>query len=269
MRENKKFRVISLHFTNKCNLNCPMCYKKDDSGEALPHSFFLKLVPYLSKITHQVALGGGEPFMCPDFVEKFSKKCKKYNLICNATTNGTLKDEIIEHSKYLTMLSVSFDKYKVSDLREHLNLLKELRESGIRIGSNLLIDSDMFKPPTVFVKLVYLLFSQAERVFALYPKNWEFIPILKYKIYYEFLSIRFKHFYIDDLTYKILSENRYKNWREPCHYGKDIININMDGTITGCSFSKDVAMKIEKPKDLLKVSEIKFKEFYSCPHLRC
>ena len=121
--------------------------------------------------------------------------------------------KIIKHSKYITMASVSFDRYKVKNLREHMLLLHKLRESGLRIGTNLLIDNEIFNPPAKFAKLVELLFMESERVFALYPKNWEFVPILDYRDYYLYLSLRYKHFYVDDTTSKILTEKRYNNWK--------------------------------------------------------
>jgi len=264
----RKFRVVSLHFTPKCNLNCPMCYKKEKTNaEPLPHKFFVDLVPYLAEITDQVALGGGEPYMEPEFVERFSKECSEYGLICNVTTNGTMPDRIINHSKHVTMVSVSYDRYKVKNLAEFMLLLKKLNDSGIRVGVNLLIDGDMFNPPAKFAMLVHTFFLEAERVFALYPKNWEFVPILKYRDVYYYLSRKYKHFYVDDLTYKILTEGKYRGWKEPCHYGEDIINVNWDGTVTGCSFSSEVLLKLDEPKDILKITETEIGKRYFCPYV--
>jgi MoaA/NifB/PqqE/SkfB family radical SAM enzyme len=245
-----------------------MCYKRDKAGiKPLPRRFFAEMIPYLTEITDQVALGGGEPFTEPEFVERFSKECSEYGLICNVTTNGTMSDRIVKYSKHVTMVSVSYDRYKVKNPAEFMLLLKKLNDSGIRVGVNLLVDRDMFNPPAKFVMLVHLFFLEAERVFALYPKNWEFVPILDYKDVYYYLTNKYKHFYVDDLTYKILTENRYRDWSEPCHYGQDIININWDGTVTGCSFSDEVLLRLEKPADILKIAEVEIEPRFSCPYL--
>ena len=263
-------RVVTLHLSDECNRNCPFCYRKKEKGENnLPFSFFIDMVPYLAEVTEQVAVGGGELYYaCPEFVEEFSKACDEHGLICNITTNGTLPDKIIKHSKYITMASVSFDRYKVKNLREHMLLLHKLRESGLRIGTNLLIDNEMFKPPAKFAKLVELLFMESERVFALYPKNWEFVPILDYRDYYLYLSLRYKHFYVDDTTSKILTEKRYDNWRTSCHIARDAININNDGSVTGCSFSDKVLMRLEEPRDVLKIKDVEAEEIHSCPYIQ-
>ncbi|HDD72574.1 MAG TPA: hypothetical protein ENG00_00620 [Candidatus Aenigmarchaeota archaeon] len=73
---------------------------------------------------------------------------------------------------------------------------------------------------------------------------------------------------MDDLTYRILEEGRYRNWKEPCHYGKDIISIDEMGRVAGCSFSRDYKLLLEKPGDVLKVLNLDFEERFSCPYLK-
>lgn len=266
-----KRRVISLHVRSECNKNCSFCYRKEEiNGGELPFSFFYDMIPYLAEVTEQVAIGGGELYYaCPEFVEEFSKRCDDYGLICNCTTNGSLPDRIIKHSKYLTMVSVSYDKEKWKSLADFMLTLHKLRENGIRVGVNFLIDENTFNPPLKFVKLVDLFFMEAERVFVLYPKKVDyFIPILDYRNYYLFLAWKYKYLYVDDCAHKILSEKSYNTWKTPCHYSTDIVNINNDGTVTGCSFSDKVLFKLKEPKDILKIKDLEPEKVYSCPFLR-
>lgn len=107
-----------------------------------------------------------------------------------------------------------------------------------------------------------------DRVYSLYPKNSYFVDILPYKNYYLFLSTVHPEFYVDDLTYKILTEERYISWQTPCHYGKDIISINEKGEVSGCSFSSECKLKIKRPEDILKIKDVVFEERYSCPYLK-
>ena len=236
---------------------------------------FLGLPRYLKDVTEQVALGGGEPTLYPELVEQFAQECKDYDLTCNLTTNGYLikdwKDEKIERfSENLTMASVSLDKekyYKWNNGNEYLDTCKKLQKHTL-VGSNLLIDQNLFQNGNL-IKVVDRLFEKdLDRVFSLYPKNIQGPDILKKKHYYEYLTTKHADFYVDDLTYKILDEEKYGDWKEPCHYGKDIISINEKGQVSGCSFSDDYKLTLEKPKDILKVNDICFEDRNSCPYLR-
>ena len=69
-------RVVSLHFTNRCNLSCPFCYV--NTIEVKPTIFWLKLVHILGDMgIEQVAIGGGEPFLFPAFL-KISVNCVQH-----------------------------------------------------------------------------------------------------------------------------------------------------------------------------------------------
>ena len=264
----KKYKVIAVHFTNKCNLRCPFCYKKqDDSIKPKSFKFFIDLVPYLSELTDQIALGGGEPLMFPHFIKAFGEECKKYDLILNITSNGyfSLSPNI---QKLITMLSVSFDKYKYNyNIKRYEKALSKYKD--VRLGSNLLISNELFNPPSNFYSIVKYLLSNSivERVFALYPKDWEYVPILRHREVYQLLTKEFEHFYVDDLTYKILKEGNYIHWNKPCHYGKDLISIHEDGGVTGCSFDKTPLFIMNKPEDIMKIKDIKITPRLSCPHL--
>jgi len=266
----KRFKVVALHFTQKCNFNCSFCYR--EGGEkTMDEKLFLGLPKYLSQITDQVALGGGEPTLFPELVSKFAEKCKKYGLVCNVTTNGYAirkwSDEKVKRfSENLTMVSVSLDREKIRQwsLDEYLKVAKKLQKYTL-VGCNLLIDEDMFKNAD-FIRIVASLFHEGlDRVFALYPKNAYSVGILPYKNYYLYLSTVYPKFYVDDLTYKILDEEKYSDWEKPCHYGKDIISINEKGEVTGCSFCNSHKLILKKPEDILK--DIVFEDRFSCPYL--
>ena len=272
----KKFKVISMHYTTECNLNCPFCYKKRaDKKEEKPLKFWYDLIPYASRLTNQIALGGGEPFTNINFIKKFGGICKKNNVLFNVTSNGKLlisltDKEIKEIFKNITMVSLSFDEYKVSnkqDLINYINLVKRIKKlTKSQVGSNLLVkDFDNFK----FVKIVNMLFKVGiDRIFALCPKNIS-SNILVLKDAYTYLTLKYPNFYVDDLTRQILEENKYKNWCKECHYFKDIISINEKGFITGCSFDDEskALLRLKNPEDILKIKKINGEKRFSCPYL--
>ncbi len=276
METKKRFKVISIHYTTECNMNCPFCYKKRaDKSEEKSLEFWYDLIPYASKLTNQIALGGGEPFINIDFIKKFGRVCKKNKVLLNITSNGKLliplsDREIKEIFKNITMVSLSFDKYKISseqDLINYINLVKRIKRSTkTQIGSNLLVqDFDHSE----LVKIVNMLFKiGVDRVFALCPKNMP-SDVLELKDAYTYLTLKYPNFYVDDLTQQILGENKYKDWCKECHYFKDIISINEKGFITGCSFDDEskALLKLEEPKDILKIKKIDGEKRFSCPYL--
>lgn len=82
------YKVVSIHFTNDCNFNCPFCYREKGT-ELMDEELFLGLPRFLKDVTEQVALGGGEPTLYPDLVENFAKECKDYT--CSFTGKTIFK----------------------------------------------------------------------------------------------------------------------------------------------------------------------------------
>lgn len=241
----------------------------------MDEGLFLGLPRHLKDITDQVALGGGEPTLYPELVQQFAQECKDYDLICNLTTNGYLikdwGDEKVGHfCENLTMTSVSLDeaKYKQwKDGNEFLDTCKRLKRHTL-VGCNLLTDQDLMEDGNL-IRMTGRLFERGlDRVFSLYPKNFPGPDIIPYKNHYIYLSTKHPDFYVDDLTYKILDEEKYSDWDTPCHYGKDIVSINEKGQVSGCSFSDDYKLTLEKPGDILKIKNVDFEDRYSCPYIR-
>jgi len=270
----KPYKVIAIHFCEDCNLKCPMCYQKANrvNGRTFNPLLVGEMMPYLAEMTDQVALGGGEPFLFPGKLMEIAKTAVKNGLICNVTTNGHVPVKP-EYVKDVTMVSVSFDKHKWPTLKSFETFGARVRqlEKHTRVGTNLLIDQGMFKHKRTFPMIVSWLFDVVgvERVFALYPKNWEFIDILPSRDIYAALSMKYEHFYVDDLTNMILTEQKYSDWSKPCHYGRDVLSINMYGEVTGCSFDhpEKSLIKLKKPEDILKVLNMDVEERHSCPYL--
>jgi len=292
----KKFEVVAIHFTGDCNLNCSFCYQRKKEQLLVPEQkdptgFFLELPFYLKEITKQVALGGGEPFLYPfTFVRPFSGRCKQYGIICNVTTNGTyflklfqrgLVEDLKEVLKYITMVSISFDKEKVRDKADVNNYFEVVdwikANTGVKVGCNLLVDEKMFGEKGRFFYLVEELLLHVDSVYALCPKLIKCPPILEHKGEYLLLTkLNKDSFFVDDLTYKIISEGSYDNWKTPCHYGSKIISIDKYGRVFGCSFDskeEDMIMQLNNPSDVLclKPGVIpggnKIVKRYSCPYL--
>lgn len=265
------FEVASIHFTRDCNLNCSFCYRPKKSVNELPLGFWYDIIPHLKKLgVPQVALGGGEPMLYPEFVRRLGEVCKKEGMVLNITSNGKLMKNIPNLKKVLenvTMVSLSFDKVKVKstkDFVEYMDTVRLVKKTGTKVGCNLLVDNTILRGIRV---ITHLLFERGvDRIYVLYPKNFRGPDILKYKFIYYYLTEKYKHFYVDDLTRTILYEGKYTGWKNPCHFGK-LISIDEQGYVKGCSFDDKSVLKLKKPEDILKVKDIKFEVRKECPYL--
>ncbi|MEJ2278199.1 MAG: hypothetical protein P8Y70_10700, partial [Candidatus Lokiarchaeota archaeon] len=204
--------------------------------------------------------------------------------VVGATYPSQLK-EIRKILENVTMLSVSFDYYKWGrDTNQYVELIHRIKNVMSRdkeienddqiqtplIGSNLLIDCGMFKEGGFpFLNIVKWLFYTAnvDNVYALYPKFTEFIDIISFRSLFNYLTEKYNFFYVDELIRKAFEEESFKKWKKPCHFGKDMININETGEITGCSFESSPSLILEHPSDLLKIENISFEDRYRCPFI--
>jgi MoaA/NifB/PqqE/SkfB family radical SAM enzyme len=237
----------------------------------------LELPKYLSKITPQVAVGGGEPLMEPLLLTQFAHECRRNGLICNVTSNGSQiskwTDEQLQNVlKDITMVSLSWDAFKQTMISEKtiIKTAGRIKKLGIEVGMNLLMDKILFYETEATIERLFMIvmaaFHTFDRVFALYPKNMPLgVDILEHKIIYEILTTMYKHFYVDDLTNKILTEGY--EWKTPCHYGNNIVNIDLDGSVHGCSFSPELLLQITDPRDVLKLAELPKQNRMKCPYL--
>jgi radical SAM protein with 4Fe4S-binding SPASM domain len=86
---------VHLQLNNVCNLRCPSCYvtlQNKDYG-SLPLDRWITLVNEMADMgVFQLALGGGEPLMSPNFVP-IVQQSRRRGLLPNVTTNGHLLTE--------------------------------------------------------------------------------------------------------------------------------------------------------------------------------
>ena len=88
----KRFRIVQIHPTLRCNLNCLHCYSSSGPTEKAAINLE-RLKPALKALSKQgfnaVSISGGEPFMYPQLEELFqyTKKLGYFNM---ATTNAML-----------------------------------------------------------------------------------------------------------------------------------------------------------------------------------
>ncbi|MFH8119396.1 MAG: radical SAM protein [Candidatus Aenigmatarchaeota archaeon] len=119
--KGKKAPPVTLELvpTDKCNLNCLSCWRRGWSEEEIKKKYeeemederLLKLVDEAAEIgVKEIAfVGGGEPLMRSVTIELF-KKMKKYGMIGDLVTNGTLFEKgLIE-----LLVKIGWDRIKFS-----------------------------------------------------------------------------------------------------------------------------------------------------------
>jgi 7,8-dihydro-6-hydroxymethylpterin dimethyltransferase len=104
-----------IEITNRCNLNCPICYANSSDGEFLTRDSFEKMVDFLIQSEDGNAeilqISGGEPTLHPElisFIEICRDKGVKYLMI---NTNGIRIAEDIEFVKVLSKFKGNFEIY--------------------------------------------------------------------------------------------------------------------------------------------------------------
>lgn len=105
-------QVVSFYLTERCNLNCKMCFLKniDSSPEFIPLPVAKRVVRELMPVRPRYSMSGGEPFLYPD-IEELIEFIKGRGLSLSIVTNGTRLSrfaELIVHSG-VDRIKVSID----------------------------------------------------------------------------------------------------------------------------------------------------------------
>ncbi len=122
--------LADISISNYCTNNCSYCYRESNEEGS-----FMSLEDYkfvLQQLTNerygtvfQIALGGGEPLLHPDFNEIIRLTREKYGIIPNYTTCGKFfTPENLEATReYCGALAVSWDPYRDNLSLEELSKL--------------------------------------------------------------------------------------------------------------------------------------------------
>jgi radical SAM protein with 4Fe4S-binding SPASM domain len=139
--------------TYRCNLSCAFCYAESGPDrEPEPHAQTRRqIVERLAAWgVFEVALGGGEPTLLPDFSGLLAA-IRDSGMVPNVTTNGIIhRPEIIEAlAKHAGVVHLSADRPDRLDAARGPGVFARLRRTardlagaGVRLGVNLLLTPD-------------------------------------------------------------------------------------------------------------------------------
>lgn len=256
--------VLSLHFTDRCTRKCPNCYIKPGAKPARNLEFFLPFAEIARELgIKQIALGGGEPTLYPEFVSKLAASCRKNEVILNMTTNGDgfTRDSMAFFEK-VTLVSFSIDRHKIlipGDLQTLFSKMDLAREAGLAVGANVQLDPFIIEH---LYEMLGELFQYCEQVYLLQPKPNPLCYDAKLKMKLLTARCLYDHLYADESLLMSIGSS------VGCGRGQRIVSVDFAGGVSACSFDQNFA-KLEKPRDLIQVvaEYYPYPETTKCPFL--
>jgi sulfatase maturation enzyme AslB (radical SAM superfamily) len=139
--------------TYRCNLHCPFCYSESGPqrspgpGAETRRRVVERLAAWG---VLEVALGGGEPTVLPDFPELLAA-IRAADMVPNVTTNGTVRSDAVVRAlaEHAGVVQLSADRSDLLDAARGKGVFARLRETafvlrgvGVRLGVNLLLTPD-------------------------------------------------------------------------------------------------------------------------------
>lgn len=135
--------LADIQITARCNLHCPHCYAESSfGGENIAWQDFILALDNFSRAgVFQVALGGGEPTLHPQFKEML-KAVRERGMVPNLTTNGKIltAETAKAMAKYCGAIALSvegtgrdFEKRRNFSWKNLAASAKRLKECGNRL----------------------------------------------------------------------------------------------------------------------------------------
>jgi len=138
--------LADISISNRCNNNGPFCYRNSTpDGSLMSIEDYEKILEQLPT-TFQVALGGGEPTLHPEFTD-ILELAREYDIVPNYTTNGNnLTPEILEASKkHCGAVAVSW-------YRGALTALRKMVEHAIKTNIPFIVTPDSVSEAIGFIQ---------------------------------------------------------------------------------------------------------------------
>lgn len=257
---DKKPNNVQIEISNKCNLNCEMCPRKDFNlpYKNMSFSFFKEIANKLDNIDLILPTGWGESFVHPG-IDKIVNYLKLKNHKTKIATNGLLlnNQKLINTALKLDYLTFSLDEldnkkshgYSKEVSNNIKNLIKEKNEKG-RKNPFICIQPVLYKENKDILKIIKLASElgvdrvNIVRPYTKFNKNLSLPWKERKKIYKQVRSLSKKlGIRVDVFEYASFTGIRRFLWK----YGKGLFRINkwcprlydfayvtLDGKVTPC-----------------------------------
>lgn len=131
-----------LAVTNRCNLQCPGCYRSSEDGPPdLDLSLGRRIIENLARLqVFTVSLGGGEPLLYPHLFD-LARHARTHAVVPQLTTNGLCMDAVAARECRM-FGSVHLSYHRPADVTHLIEAAEFLRARDIRPRLNLLLTRD-------------------------------------------------------------------------------------------------------------------------------
>lgn len=155
--------LADISVSNYCTNGCPYCYRSSDaSGRMMSLEDYRFVLDQLTSKTYgsifQVALGGGEPLLHPDFSAMLKLTREEYGIIPNYTTCGKYfnQSNLAATRAYCGAIAVSWDPYRDDLTLQDLGHLGAfLKSEGIRSNIHYVVSEKTLPHATAILRGEY------------------------------------------------------------------------------------------------------------------
>jgi radical SAM protein with 4Fe4S-binding SPASM domain len=151
--------LADISVSNYCTNGCRYCYRSSDTGgRFMPLEDFRFVLEQLTSKTYgsifQVALGGGEPLLHPDFTAMLKLAREEYGVIPNYTTCGKYfnQSNVAATRAYCGAVAVSWDPYREDlSLQDLARLGADLKAVGVRCNIHYVVSEQTLGTATAIL----------------------------------------------------------------------------------------------------------------------
>lgn len=272
--------LVDISISNYCENNCNYCYRQSsEHGQIMSFEDYKFVLEQLSNKKYgtvfQVALGGGEPLLHPDF-NRIIELTREYGIVPNYTTSGKYfnQENIKATREFCGAVAISWDPYRDVTLEELSKMGELLKTNSIRSNIHFVVSDSTIDAATDILngKMDKILKDFNAVIFLTYKpvgraKNTEVIksavklkkflkmvdnPVTKLKIGFDacFVPVLIKNSQID------------VDFVDSCECGFFSLYIDEKLNVTPCSFCNDDQRSYNlKQVDLEGIWQEKFSDY--------
>jgi MoaA/NifB/PqqE/SkfB family radical SAM enzyme len=240
-----KLKEITIQVTDKCNMNCTKCNKKNFTFQDMETETVLRIIDEACELgLKHVHFTGGEPTLHPDFV-KIIAHCKDKNLRIDMSSNGTFSKELFLQLVDAGINSINISWDFILKRPKCISFIRDLKIQNVDIFLNhMVMPENYIELPTFlllmtnysFIKDIQLMPPRGSAQKFSKEQIKEYNKLIRHNVFMNnrFPMVKAKVFNI--LADKRADEGIYHDeitW--PCHRSKSELRVGTKGFVT-CTY---------------------------------